>query len=105
MSHLSAYIKKSDTPDSLCVLTDKSQYKSVWNLHLQQFYVYDLISTERTKIIFSATAGRGNAHIGPFNTDIIIDYKKVITNLGNAYSPVTGKIYSLLYAHLFYFTK
>lgn len=33
MSHLSADTKKSDTPDRLCVLTDKSQYQSVWNLH------------------------------------------------------------------------
>lgn len=61
------------------------------------YYIfYDLFSTEATKIIFSATL-RGSGHTGPFNTDIILVYKGVITNIGNAYSPVTGKSYAALF--------
>ncbi|XP_062321860.1 uncharacterized protein LOC134023611 isoform X8 [Osmerus eperlanus] len=43
----------------------------------------------RPKVAFY-TGLTDSGHVGPFNTDTSLVYSKVFTNIGNAYSPVTG---------------
>uniref|UniRef100_A0A8C7QSM6 C1q domain-containing protein n=1 Tax=Oncorhynchus mykiss TaxID=8022 RepID=A0A8C7QSM6_ONCMY len=47
-------------------------------------------STDRPKVAFSAAGLNDKGPIGPFNTDANLVYTRVITNIGKAYSPITG---------------
>ncbi|XP_072534752.1 uncharacterized protein [Salminus brasiliensis] len=45
--------------------------------------------SEERKVAFSASLS-GSGHTGPYSIDIILVYKDVFTNIGNAYNPTTG---------------
>ncbi|XP_030294736.1 complement C1q-like protein 3 [Sparus aurata] len=51
--------------------------------------MFCFLSSEKPKVAFYA--GLTNAgQLGPYNTDITLNYSKVFTNIGNAYNPSTG---------------
>ncbi|XP_062321828.1 multimerin-2-like isoform X8 [Osmerus eperlanus] len=60
-------------------------------LSLSECHVEELKAENegRPKVAFY-TALTDSGHVGPFNTDTSLVYSKVFTNIGNAYSPVTG---------------
>ncbi|XP_070773743.1 uncharacterized protein [Enoplosus armatus] len=46
-------------------------------------------NAEKPKVAFY-TALTDALHVGPYNTDMILKYSKIFTNIGNAYNPSTG---------------
>lgn len=50
-----------------------------------------LFFLERNTVIFSVGIGV-DSPFGPFDTDVTMIYDYTFLNIGNAYSPVTGKI-------------
>ncbi|XP_044033086.1 myosin-2 heavy chain-like isoform X1 [Siniperca chuatsi] len=46
-------------------------------------------NADRPKVVFSVSLTDAG-QVGPFNTDITLKFSKVLTNIGQAYSPTTG---------------
>lgn len=71
----------------------KSLWKSLSH-HCGRILTYssdssDFLISDIPKVAFSAGSGY-NGNYGPFNMDVIMVFSRVITNIGNAYSPNTG---------------
>ncbi|XP_069015033.1 complement C1q-like protein 2 [Embiotoca jacksoni] len=64
--------------------------------------IHKMKNKETTTVVFSAAIG-GNGAIGPFSKDTTIIFRKVITNIGNAYNQYTG-IFAAPVAGIYYFT-
>lgn len=63
--------------------------RSCWLCSVDHLFISDFLITDRPKVAFSAGLGYTGTY-GPLNTEVVLIFSNVITNIGNAYSPNTG---------------
>uniref|UniRef100_A0A3Q0RKW4 Cerebellin 10 n=1 Tax=Amphilophus citrinellus TaxID=61819 RepID=A0A3Q0RKW4_AMPCI len=62
-----------------------------WSLCWEEFKIMTFLSVSVKQVAFSASLlDQGDGDIGPFNTQVTLVFKHVLTNIGNAYNPGTG---------------
>ncbi|RXN13483.1 complement C1q 2 isoform X2 [Labeo rohita] len=74
-----------------CTMSHKSKICSKEISNLTQSQVELRKENRGRDIVFSASLMQSNSgYVGPFTTEITLTYRNVLTNIGNAYNPITG---------------
>lgn len=73
-----------------------TEVQCIWNT---------VVFTDRSKVAFSANQRNSFEEVGPFTDDTTLIFTKVITNINNVTSPVTGTFYTPFYMYVHIISK